>query len=506
MRTASNVLANFAGRALATLVSLAAVPLYVEAMGREGFGLVGLFASLQVIQTVLDAGLGLEMSRRLARLLVDPSGHADEIGDVIRTFGTVFVGMGLVVLVVTTLVAPWVATSWVRADTLPASQVRDAMVVVGVYLALLWPSAMLNTILASAERQGIQNAINAAANVARAVATVAALWWIEPTPRVYASVQVAVTLLSMLALAVAVRRVVPRPSRRAAFRSDIVRASWVTSASTVTITLLQIGISQTDRIVLSRTLPLAELGVYSLALSLAANLHAFITPIYAAYFPRFCRTAGTDVPATRDAFIESSRAMIVVVMPPAITLAVFARETLFAWTGDPDLADITSGPLRALALGYAVAALHHVPQAMQYASGWLRPQILATGLATIGGIVWFTWATGRLPLPVLACGWLGMNSLILVTAGPVAVRKLAPGLEARIFRDMAVIVLSVIAGAVCARTLPVGESRAGAMAAVALGATGALGALSVALASFDWGRAWLRAGRDVLARRVGLGT
>ncbi len=503
MRTAANVLANFVGRVSNTLISLAVVPLYLEAMGREGFGLVGLFTSLQVIQTVLDAGLGLEMSRRLARLFVDADPNADEIGDVIRTFGTMFASMGLLVLALTTLAAPWVATSWVRAETLPTSQVRDAMLVVGVYLALLWPSAMLNTILSAAERQGVLNAIATTASILRAVVTVMVLWWVEPTPRAFAAVQVLVTLITLGALTLAVRNMLPRRSRRPRFRGDVLRASWVTSASTVSITLLQIGISQTDRIVLSRTLPLAELGVYTLAFSLAANLHAFITPIYAAYFPRFCRTVGTDVPATREAFLEGSRAMAVIVLPPAITLAAFSRETLHAWTGDAELADAAAGPLTALALGYAVAALHHVPQAMQYASGWLRPQILATGVATVGGIAWFALATRHVPLSVLAGGWLGMNTLILVAAAPVAVRRFAPGTEGTVTADLSFVAVLVAVGVGLARLVPFGSSRLESGVAVGVGAACSLIAVGLAMGLRPWGRTWFERARAAAQRRFG---
>jgi O-antigen/teichoic acid export membrane protein len=391
----------------------------------------------------------------------------------------------------------------VRAETLPISQVRDAMLVVGAYLALLWPSAMLNTILAAAERQGVQNAIATTTSILRAVVTVMVLWWVEPTPRMFAAVQVLATLFSLAALAFVVRRMLPRRSRRSRFRGDVLRASWVTSASTVSITLLQIGISQTDRIVLSRTLPLAEFGVYSLACSLAANLHAFITPIYAAYFPRFCRSVGTDVCATRDAFVEGSRAMAIIVLPPAITLAVFSREMLHAWTGDAELADAAAGPLTALALGYAVAALHHVPQAMQYASGWLRPQILATGIATVSGTAWFALATRHVPMGVLAGGWLGMNVLILFAAAPIAVRRFAPGTEGTVAVDQLVVAVLVAAGVGLARLVPFGSSRLESGVAVGVGAASALLAVGVAVAMRPWGRTWIDQVRAAAQSRLG---
>lgn len=492
MGTAANVAANFVGRASGTLVNIVVVPMYIHLMGREGFGLVGLFTSLQVIQTLLDAGLGLELSRRMAKLLVDPGGHADEIGDLVRTFGITFTLMALVVLTAVVVGAPWVATSWVRVETLSSNDVRQALMVVGVFLALQWPSAMLNTILASAERQGIQNAIATGTSVVRAISTVAALHVVAPTPLVFAAVQVVTSVLQLVLLGGAVARLLPAPNRRTVIRWDVLRASWTTSASTLAITALQIGISQTDRILLSRTLPLAELGVYSLALTLAANLNSFITPIYAAYFPRFCRSVESDPEATRRDFLEGTRVMVSVVMAPALTLSFFAHETLYAWTGDARLASEAAGPLRALSLGFAVASLHHIPQAMQYASGWLRPQILATGAATLLGVTWFAVSAERFPLSVVALGWLGMNALILVTAAPFAAKRFAGGLDAGVVADVLWMVGAVAAAGALARLVPVAEGRTGAAVAVSCGAVAAIAGGTAALAIRPWGREFLR--------------
>jgi hypothetical protein len=150
--------------------------------------------------------------------------------------------------------------------------------------------------------------------------------------------------------------------------------------------------------------------------------------------------------------------------------------------------------LRALALGYGVAALHHVPQAVQYASGWLRPQIVVTALAALGGVAWFTLGGERLGLDQLAWGWFGMNTLILVGAAPLAVRQFAPQAGLRWAREGLVPVVMILAAVAIARVTLEGGDRTSSALVVVVGAVASMVGATAALTTSSAGRAMLAAG------------
>lgn len=58
-----NIIANYSGRILASLLSLAFVPLYIKLMGVQVYGLLGIFMSLNALLALLD--MGLSATRRL---------------------------------------------------------------------------------------------------------------------------------------------------------------------------------------------------------------------------------------------------------------------------------------------------------------------------------------------------------------------------------------------------------------------------------------------------------
>lgn len=68
----TNILANFIGRAVAALVSLLLIPVYIRYLGIEAYGLVGLLALLTALFGILDLGVTPTINRELARLSTRP--------------------------------------------------------------------------------------------------------------------------------------------------------------------------------------------------------------------------------------------------------------------------------------------------------------------------------------------------------------------------------------------------------------------------------------------------
>ena len=91
-----NVIANFAGKAWAVLMSLAFVPVYIKLLGIEAYGLIGFFLTLVAILSLLDLGLGTTLNRRLAQLSIEKNA-AQEMCDLLRTLELIYLIIGIVI-------------------------------------------------------------------------------------------------------------------------------------------------------------------------------------------------------------------------------------------------------------------------------------------------------------------------------------------------------------------------------------------------------------------------
>ena len=98
-----NVLSNFAATGSSAILNLIFVPIYIHLLGIEAYGLVGLYATLQAMLTLLDLGFTPTMSREMARYSVLPA-KSQEARDLARTLEVIYwiiaivIGAGIIAL------------------------------------------------------------------------------------------------------------------------------------------------------------------------------------------------------------------------------------------------------------------------------------------------------------------------------------------------------------------------------------------------------------------------
>jgi O-antigen/teichoic acid export membrane protein len=415
-----NVGANLLARVTSVLAGFVSVPLYLERLGEESFGVVGVFASLQVVIGVLDAGLTMDVGRRVSR--TPERERATEVPNLVRTFGRAYWTLGAVTSVGAVLAAPLIAYHWLQVGSLAPERVALSLGILGLSLGVQWPLSMYTTVVQSLENQVATSLATALTSVLRVGVVLALLDGIAPRLELYALGQGIVTLLQALLMRVALERTVPVWAR-GAVQAGLIRAAVGSGTAVGLLSTIQIVLSQLDRLVLSRQLVLSDFGRFSVASTLSWNLFSFITPVFSAYLPRLLASAPpATAGSTRErTLMEGSLVMACVTTPPCLTLALFGRETLWAWTGDAELAEESGTIVLALALGHLLTAYHFIPQCLQHAQQRLRPQITASLLALAVGGAWMSFST---ELPRAAWGWAIMSAIILALACPWAIREL----------------------------------------------------------------------------------
>ena len=83
-RVAQNIVAHFFGRAWGALLTIVLTAVHIEILGIEAYGLVGFFATLQVLLPILDMGLAAAINRKAAVLSGQPDG-VRQIRNLVRT-------------------------------------------------------------------------------------------------------------------------------------------------------------------------------------------------------------------------------------------------------------------------------------------------------------------------------------------------------------------------------------------------------------------------------------
>lgn len=371
-RIGLNVIANLAGRILPGLLNLLFIPIYVRLLGVESYGLVGFYTTLYSLLPLLDLGLSTSLNREISRLSAG-DGDLKPAGDIVRTLETVYWTGSLTACLLVISLAPHIASSWIHAERLSPATVRTAISIMGFTLALQFPFDLYAGGLMGLQRQVGLNKLILFTAVVNSFGTLGVLTFVSPTIQAYCLFQCAVALVRTGACAWLLWSSLPKDGSRPGFRAAILKSIWRFTAGVAGFWILSVILMQSDKIFLSKMLPLRQFGYYTIANLIANCLSMLSIPVYSAYFPVLSRfVASGDTLKLRDAYHSATQLMACILIPVAATMSVFSPQLLEAWTGNPVLAGSAHAIASVLIAATAISGLLSIPMALQMAYGSCR--------------------------------------------------------------------------------------------------------------------------------------
>ena len=422
-----NIATNYAGQLWVAAMGVAFLPLYIRILGMEAFGMVGLMLSFQSILQLLDFGIGGAINRELSRRVHDPA-QADGTRDLVRTSESVIWLLTLAAALLIWICSGVMANHWLHLQNMKRDEASGAIAIIGIAIALLWPSTFYANCLSGLERQPKLNLINGVFSTLRYAGVLPVLLWVSSSLQAFLWWFAIVGGAQSMTTAMVVWRELPSGHRPARWSVNELRSSRRFAGGLFITGLLALGVGQFDRFALASLRPLADLGYYTLALSIASGLGRMVQPMFNALYPRFSRLiAHNEEPTLRELYHLSSQYLAVVIAAVAAVLIVFSHQLILLWTGDSQTAERVALPLSILVAGSALNGLMNIPYALQLADGWTR---LAMGLNAASlalGAPFCLWAVQAHGTSGAALLWL-LTNLTSVSVGiPLMHRRLLRG-------------------------------------------------------------------------------
>lgn len=383
MSVKANVVANYLSQAYIAVIGFVFVPVFIRYLGIEAFGLVAVFATFQSSLALLDMGMKPALGREMAKFTAGAH-DAQSIRDLLRSVEIAAAAMAAIISISALWSANWVASRWLNVQNLPLSVVRHAIVGMGIVCALRLVENIYSSSIAGLQRQVLQSVLSSSLMTARALGAVAVLTWVSPTVEAFFIWQILISIITIPILAAFVYRELPVGLRTARFSWNSVTKIWRFAGGVMTITLLSLLLTQSDKILLSRLLPLKMFAVYAVASLLSGALYMLSTPIGAAFYPSFTQLITLrDVEALRLAYHRASQLSAVVMGSAAIVLIIFADTVLSAWTSNRTLTQDAAPILRVLAFGTLLSGFMGIPYQMQLAFGWTKLTVKMNVVAVV---------------------------------------------------------------------------------------------------------------------------
>lgn len=474
MSLKSNVIANYLGQGWAALMGIAFVPLYVQALGMETYGLIGAFAILQAWMSLLDLGLSPTLSREMARLKGGAL-EADSIRDLLRSLEFLCAGLALLMIVLVWLAAPGLGGGWLKAEQLPQSLVIHAIEVMGIVLALRWLEQMYRGALQGLRDFVWLNSVHAALATLRWGGAYVVVAFVSTSVDAFFYWQGGVSLLSLGALIWRTYDTLPAASRRSRFDLGELRRVTRFAGGMFLGSVLSLLLTQIDKVIVSKLLPLDQLGYYMLAATAAGGVSQLINPMNTAIYPHLTQqVTGRDQAGLAATYLRSCEWMAAVIVPTALLLAFFPRPVLILWTGNDALTQTVAPLLTLLAIGTLCNGLMTLPYMLQLAHGWTGLAVRINLVAVLLIIPVILWAVPRYGVIGAAGAWLVLNTSYVLIGAHVMHRRLLPEVKWRWYRRaiFAPLAAGSLAGVALRLVLPAAESRPVAAATVLVALAG----------------------------------
>jgi O-antigen/teichoic acid export membrane protein len=475
-----NIVANYASQLYVTAIGIATLPLYVKYMGAETYGLVGFFAMMQAWFALLDVGLTPTMSRETARFR---GGAIDALSyrRFVRALEGIFLAVALAGGGLMFAGAGVIGRRWLVVKELTLSEVTLSLQLMAVIIALRWMGGLYRGAVSGSERLVWLGACSAVIASLRFLGVLPILRFWGGTPAHFFFFQLAVAILEMGLLFGKAQSLLPpvaagdRAPWSFAPRKPVLKFS-LTIAFTSSAWVL---ITQTDKLVLSKILPLDQYGYFTLAVLVASGVMVISGPISGALMPRMARLeAEGEHKALILLYRRSTQFVAVVCAAACMTLAFRAEPLLIAWTGNTDLAHQAAPILRLYGLGNGVLAVSAFPYYLQYAKGNLRLHLMGNVVFVLVLIPAIILASQHYGARGAGYVWLGINLLSFVAWLPLVHARFEPGLNLKWYTEDTLFIFSAagLGGFAAQAWIPQGQGR------LAVGAFSVVFGLAVTLA------------------------
>lgn len=441
-----NVLFNYIGQFYTSLIGILILPLYLQHMGAEAYGMIGFFTLIQAWMSLLDLGMTPALSREIA-LLKDNSSEHGRLITVVNSLETTFIGMAFLIGAGLFISREWVASDWLTFEVLTASTVSTAIGIIAVIVSVRWVSSINRSGVNAYEAQVWMNLVDIIINTLRFPGSLALMIWSEGDILLFFYYQLAVVMAEVYLIRSKLRRLLPSGV------TDNVRFSWK-ELKRIAPFALSIGytgaiwvlLTQLDKLLLSKVLTLGEYGYFTLVATISTGLTLLAGPVSKAILPRMTAllASGQEV-AMLELYRRSTRFVVSVIAPVTLVIAMLPETVVYAWTGDIEAAKWAAPILPLFVIGSGLLTISAYQYYLQYAYGLLKYHVAYNTASVIINVPLIFYAAFEYGVIGVAWTWVGFRALSLVVWVPFIHHKFAPGLHSKwLLKDIAPAVLSSV--------------------------------------------------------------
>lgn len=368
--TKLNIISNYVAQIINSVLGLIAIPIYINYLGTESFGLIGVFATIQGLLTILDLGITPTLSREMALYSTGSSSEL-HIKNLFKTL-EIFVFFILIVIIFSTFIsANYLSRNFVSSQTLTYTEISNALKIMGFVAALKFYESLYKSALIGLEKQLLFNGIFILFFIIKTVGSILILAYFSNKLFDFFIWQAIVSIINILILRWKTVNSFHNREVKGEYDFNTIKTIWKFAAGMATSTILSLVLTQFDKLVLIKFLSLTDFSYYYVASTIGGALLMLINPITQAYHPKLTKFhASNNQNKLIETFHEGAQLINVIFGTACVVIIFYAKDLLLIWTHKTEFSDKSNLILILLVMGYLFNGLGWMNYHLQQAIGW----------------------------------------------------------------------------------------------------------------------------------------
>lgn len=433
------------------LIGIVVTPLYLQYLGAEAYGLVGFFALMQAWMNLLDLGLSPTLGRQAAYARGQVNGF-ETFKRLVKSFEVIFFTLAVCIVSIVYFSSDWIAQSWIKSEILEIQTLIYCVVLMGVMIGLRWFSGLYRSGINGLEDQVWLNIANITLTSLKFVGALILLAFISQDIQHFFEYQLFIGLIEFIVFAAHFYKKLPvtqTATPLVAFDWPVVKSVAPFALSIAYTAGLWVLITQTDKLILSGVLTLAEFGYFSLVALVAGGVTMLSGPISQAVMPRLTLLFSQDKKQELlSLYGQASQLVAVISLSVSLMVGLYAEPLIYAWTGDRAAAEWGAGILVWFALGNGLLAISAFQYYLQSAFGELKLHVAGSTISAVIQVPLMYYAAINYGAQGAGIAWFSFRLVWFFVWLPIVHSRFIPGFHLKwIFKEILPIAVVTLIGA-----------------------------------------------------------
>jgi O-antigen/teichoic acid export membrane protein len=365
-----HLVANFAGRGWTALLALLVTPYYLNVLGVESYGLIGLYSSVCAFFSVVDFGLGEAFCRETARFFAKETTLPHPS---VRTMEMLYWLLGAIFSLSMILGAPWISQKWLLNQShFCREKICMMFRLMAISFFILWPQIFYAKGLQGLQAHLLNNSLLIFGASLRYLGSIGILA-IKPTLEAFFWWQILSAFIQTTLMAVSTWNKLCMHRIQLSFSGKMFSNFWKFTLGMSAIGATSVILQQMDKFLVSHFFSLEKLGYYCFAYTIASSLYYLVQPIVTFYYPIFIQCIETkNFVALKSAYNTSYKLVLMIIAPCVLLLTFFGKQIIEIWISNAHAADMCAPLVTLLAWGILLNCFASISFYIQFALGYTR--------------------------------------------------------------------------------------------------------------------------------------